>query len=133
MKAELLRFIIVGLVTVAIDLVVYTFMSMFGLQISIAKAIGFISGTIFAYFANCIWTFAARRNVGSLAAFAILYILTLSANIAVNHTIIHLFEGRSFATGLGFSLSTAVSAVLNFLGMRFFVFKREAARAGNRP
>ncbi len=92
-----------------------------------AKGFGFISGTIFAYFANRFWTFNQQTtSSGSAYRFAIIYIVGLSANIGVNHLSINWFSSPTIALDItlfiAFILATGVSAALNFISMKFFVF-----------
>jgi putative flippase GtrA len=133
-KRELLIFLIVGLLTVAIDFVIYRTLIYLGLDcVNIAKGMGFIGGTIFAYFANRFWTFKEPGpRSGSVARFAIVYLLSLCANIVVNYFSIlmlaHLNSGiaKQQALLLAFLLATGLSATLNFLGMKFFVFTKRS-------
>ena len=130
-KRELAIFLVVGLLTVVIDFLSYHgFLKLkpFDIEsINIAKGFGFIVGTIFAYFANRFWTFNQQTtSSGSAYRFAVVYVAGLLANIGINHLYIAWFsnpEISSFITLLiAFILATGVSATLNFLGMKFFVF-----------
>jgi putative flippase GtrA len=129
-KRELAVFLIVGLLTVAIDFSIYLGLIYLGLEnVNIAKGIGFIGGTIFAYFANRFWTFKEQnaRN-GCIIRFAIVYMLGFGTNIIVNYIGIFALDYSSDLMHyppkiyISFLLATGVSATLNFLGMKFFVF-----------
>ncbi|TXI11514.1 MAG: GtrA family protein [Polynucleobacter sp.] len=131
MKLELAIFLIVGLLTVLIDFLIYRapiHFNTFGFNsVDIAKGIGFIGGTIFAYFANRFWTFQQQTtNSGSVTRFILIYILGLSANIAINHLTISWLSDAiiipEYIPLIAFVLATGVSATLNFIGMKFFVF-----------
>jgi putative flippase GtrA len=130
-KRELAIFLVVGLLTVGIDFVIYRgflYFKPFSLEdINIAKGIGFIGGTLFAYFANRFWTFKQQTtSSGSVSRFALVYILGLLANIAVNYLCIYWFSNPAIALDytllIAFIFATGISATLNFLGMKFFVF-----------
>lgn len=130
-KRELAIFLVVGLLTVGIDFLSYhVFLNLkpFGIEsINIAKGFGFIVGTIFAYFANRFWTFNQQTtSSGSVYRFAIIYVIGLLSNIGVNHLCITGFSSPSVAMDItlfiAFVLATGVSSILNFLGMKFFVF-----------
>ena len=129
-KRELATFLVVGLLTVAIDFSIYRGLIYLGLDsVNIAKGLGFISGTIFAYFANRFWTFKKKvARSGSVGRFAIVYIIGLSANILVNYLSILILNHFTNLIDyqqvlfLAFLLATGISATLNFLGMKFFVF-----------
>jgi putative flippase GtrA len=124
-KRELIIFLIVGLLTVAVDFATYrSLLWLEGVGADLAKAIGFITGTVFAYFANRFWTFGGRPHAsGSAARFILLYALTLGANVWINSILLKQFSLHSYAIALAFVFATAISAALNFLGMKFFVFK----------
>lgn len=130
-KRELGIFLIVGLLTVGIDFLIYRgfiYLQPFGIDsINIAKGFSFISGTIFAYFANRFWTFNEQTTgSGSVFRFVMVYILGLIANIAINYLCIEWFSSPTLAMEytllIAFILATGVSASFNFIGMKFFVF-----------
>lgn len=90
-KRELGIFLIVGSLTVLIDFLTYR-----GLlwaqwfNVETAKGIGFLTGTVFAYFANKWWTFGHKSHAkGSVWRFILVYSLTLSVNILVNSLLMH--------------------------------------------
>ncbi len=123
-RRELPTFLIVGVLAVLTDFTVYRAVAWAGLDIHAAKAIGFISGTVFAYFANRLWTFSDTRPVrNSALRFLLLYTLTLLANVQVNALVLALLSGWSGVMQIAFLAATGTSATLNFLGMKFFVFK----------
>ena len=124
-KRELVIFMIVGSLTVLIDFTTYRTLTQFEvLEVNMAKAIGFSAGTIFAYFANRFWTFGLQKhNFGSVWRFSALYLSTLGGNVLINSLALSLFAYLTVAIPLAFLLATVVSACLNFIGMKFFVFK----------
>ncbi|WP_194791197.1 GtrA family protein [Pseudomonas sp. UFMG81] len=115
-------FLVVGSLTVLVDFLSYRGLASAGwLPVDWAKGVGFLVGTVFAYFANRFWTFNAKVPAqGSVGRFVCLYACTLLANIAINRLALSTLGG---IVPLAFVLATGVSAVLNFLGMKFFVFK----------
>lgn len=131
LKRELAIFLVVGLLTVAIDFAIYRtliYSNLLGSNgFNLAKGVGFIGGTIFAYFANRFWTFNQQTTgKGSVARFTLVYLLGLAANIAVNFLSIHwltpLVLIPEYILLLAFLFATGISATLNFIGMKFFVF-----------
>ena len=124
-KRELRVFLLVGLLTVSIDLVSYRLLMWLGVSVSPAKATSFIIGTVFAYFANKQWTFdSAEGGRKRFFGFALLYSTTLAINVLVNAVVLHFLGVEEFALAAGFLSATATSATLNFLGMKFLVFKK---------
>jgi len=127
-KREFGIFLIVGSLTVLIDFCAYRSLVWLGVTgIEIAKTVGFLLGTLFAYFANRFWTFGDKSHVaGSLWRFATLYGVTLFANVLVNSLALILFVDAIASVHLAFLFATGISAALNFLGMKLFVFKSRA-------
>jgi len=124
-KRELVIFLIVGASTVLVDLLIYLCLIQFQvMEVDIAKATGFLVGTIFAYFANRFWTFGNKSHApGSAWRFSALYASTLGANVLINALGLKLLADTAVPFQLAFLLATGVSASLNFLGMKLFVFK----------
>jgi putative flippase GtrA len=121
-KRELVIWLFVGSLTVIIDFLMYR--SLIGLGIDVAKGIGFLTGTFFAYIANRFWTFSYNKYAsGSALRFIFLYLLTLIINVVVNSIALKVMADNLTSVQLAFIFATGVSASLNFLGMKFFVFK----------
>jgi len=74
-KRELGVFLVVGSLTVLFDFMTYRGLVWTSwLGIDLAKALGFLAGTLFAYFANRLWTFGHQEHApGSSWRFALLY------------------------------------------------------------
>ena len=133
MRREMAIFLVVGLLTVMLDFLIYHSLVWLGLfSADFAKAISFLAGTVFAYFANRAWTFGQTvQAAGSGWRFIFLYSLTLAANVGVNTMALKMMSGVFMAMQWAFLLATGVSACLNFLGMKLFVFK--AKHNANHP
>ena len=129
-RRELGIFLVVGLSTVLIDFLTYRGLLWLDLAgVDMAKATGFLTGTVYAYFANRLWTFGHKTHAsGSVWRFVVLYALTLAANVAVNALALRLLaDVPGIAIQLAFLVATTVSAALNFCGMKWFVFKAGTA------
>jgi putative flippase GtrA len=124
-KRELVIFFIVGASTVSVDFMTYRgLIECQVMEVDMAKATAFLVGTLFAYFANRFWTFGQKSKApGSLWRFVVLYSSTLGANVLINALSLKLLADTAAAFHLAFLFATGVSASLNFLGMKFFVFK----------
>lgn len=128
-KREVAIFLIVGASAVLIDLIVYRGLIGYQvLQVDMAKATGFLVGTLFAYLANRFFTFGHKAHgPGSAWRFSTLYASTLCANILMNAFAISLLADVDGAILFAFMLATGISACINFLGMKFFVFRQSQA------
>ena len=131
-RYEIAVFLIVGTLTVLIDLLTYRLFLWSGaFGVDISKGVGYLVGTSFAYIANRIWTFGYKRHVArSIMRFVLLYSLTLSANVAINALTIKVLDRVSGVFYLAFLTATATSAALNFIGMKLFVFRTERDMTG---
>lgn len=124
LKREFCIFLIVGCTTVAIDYIVYqALVSLTSIGYELGKGISFVVGTIFAYLANRFWTFGHNKSKGNIILFGGLYLCTLVLNISVNGLVINGLGDQQWVIQLAFLVATALSAALNFLGMKFLVFK----------
>ena len=120
---EIRYFLIIGILTVLIDYLVYFLSRKFFINTSQAKAFGFISGTVFAFLANRNITFKNHNNIwGHLYKFLILYSGTLFINITINNSLLNLLTDFHYKVQLSFLITTSTSAVINFIGMKYFVF-----------
>jgi putative flippase GtrA len=122
---DIQRFIIVGCSTVLLDCVCYFLLFQFGLKSSFSKGVSFTIGAIFAYVANKNFTFK-NKNYGVIqfSSFILLYFTTLLVNVIINESILGLFSSTSLSLIIAFMSATLVSALLNFLGMKYLVFIR---------
>lgn len=129
-RKELLVFLVVGTLTVLVDYACYNLLRWVpSMPVAVAKGLGFLAGTVFAYFANKAWTFGhAPAQAGSAARFALLYASTLAANVAINGAVLHGLGDSPWIRQVAFVAATGVSAALNFAGMKFFVFKTSSAQ-----
>ena len=85
-RREITIFLVVGTLTVLVDFLTYRSLVWVALvSVELAKATGFLTGTVFAYFANRLWTFGHKTHAaGSVWRFAFLYAATLGVNVFVN-------------------------------------------------
>lgn len=129
-KKEFSIFLVVGVTTVLVDFLTYRTLLTTGLGFDLCKSISFLVGTIFAYFANRKWTFGHKAHAnGSAFRFIILYGLTLGLNVLVNTTFLNILYDFSMKITIAFIVATGVSAMTNFIGMKYFVFN---AKTSNR-
>jgi putative flippase GtrA len=120
---QLSRFAFVGCLTVGLDYLAYRLLLWTGIEVGLAKAGGFIVGSVFAWVANGRWTFKTGRLSGASAMrFALLYASTLGLNVLVNWGSLIALASSSHSKELAFVIATGVSATLNFLAMKTLVF-----------
>ncbi|MFK5949590.1 MAG: GtrA family protein [Methylococcales bacterium] len=119
-KKELLRFLVAGFSAVGTDASTYAFMLKW-LDEPLAKGISFILGSIVAFIINKYWTFeSASLSMSEIFRFGVLYLFTLFVNVTVNQSVL-LIESEYLL--FAFLMATGASTILNFLGMKFWVFR----------
>jgi putative flippase GtrA len=129
LTGQAVRFLLAGLCTLVLDFITYRSLLLAGVDISPAKAVGFVVGTTAAYLLNRSWTFRSGGGRRAVVAFVLLYAATLIVNVAVNKVGVVLLEGQPGQIEISFLLAQAVTSTLNFFGMRHLVFHDGRARA----
>ena len=118
-KKEFYRFLVAGFSAVGADFMAYYFLLNF-LSIDLAKVLSFIVGTVLAFLMNKYWTFEKyERSYNEIWKFVLLYTTSLFANVMINRLVIDLTQIVFFA----FLMATGISAFINFIGQKFWVFK----------
>lgn len=118
-KSELNRFILSGIMAVLTDLSIYYVLINY-LDFNLAKGISFVSGTFVAFIANKYFTFRKyNRKAKEIWQFCLLYSFTLTINVTVNKILLSLSE----IIFISFIIATGISAMINFIGQKFWVFK----------
>lgn len=121
----LTRFLLVGTTTVLVDAAAYVLLGWAGVPVDLAKALSFLTGAVFAYFANWRFTFGSRRSRWSEVLFVVIYALALLLNVGVNAAVRAWLGSDTVGATAAFLIATGLSAAWNFIGMSLFVFRRE--------
>ena len=121
---EFIRFLIVGFSTVFVDLIIYILLLSLSININISKLIGFLSGTLYSYNLNKTWTFKSDyKYKEKLLKYSLLYLFSMYLNIQVNRQVlIILTTDYSISYKIAFICATLCSAILNYFGMKYFIF-----------
>ena len=124
---ERVIFLFVGFSAVGIDLITYYFLfHIVGLNLDVAKTAGFLGGAAFAYFANRYFTFSHSGSMArSMVKFVLLYAVTLTLNILSNNLMFHWLLGVDYRLILSFLFATSLSTIANYIGMKFYVFRKK--------
>jgi putative flippase GtrA len=137
-KTEMIRFIVTGAISVTVDFSVYQLLYGFGVPRGIAKSVSFFIGAAVGFVINKLWTFGSNKGLGKeIPRYVMLYSATALINAWVNATVLHVVAMAVFAriaekmssrfdaaTIFAFLCATGVSMVLNFLGLKVFVFSK---------
>lgn len=117
---EIFKFCVGGGSAVISDFLVYLLLkNVIGMEA--AKTISFVAGAIVGFIINKLWTFESKTfKPTEIIKYILLYACSAGANTVVNTNI---FQWLG-STIIAFLCATAVSTVMNFLGQKFFVFRK---------
>lgn len=119
-KKELLKFCVGGGSAVIVDFFVYLLLKQ-NIYISVAKIISFVSGAAVGFVINKLWTFESKAfKLSEILKYVLLYACSAIANALVNKGVLVMTDITFFA----FLCATGISTIMNFLGQKFFVFKK---------
>lgn len=132
-RRELGFFVGNGIISVAIAYGVYRGLVASGLMIELANGIAYLAGMAYGFIANKRLTFRDEDAIstGKVARYALLHTGTLLVNVGVNSAMLGILRGLPGDLPAAFLAAIAVSTILNFLGLKCWVFKQSAdASAG---
>lgn len=134
-RRELGFFIFNGVLAVAITYGVYRGLVASGCPIAPANAVGYVSGMLYGFFANRSMAFRDRSSLSGaqVARYLVLHASTLLANVGINSAMLAAVRGMREDLSIAFLVAIAVSATLNFLGLKYWVFNRPAPAHGAAP
>lgn len=117
---QFINFVVVGLIIVSIDYFFYEILNiLFLLSFSNSKRISFVIGGIFSFFLNKRFTFNSK-NKGPVTTF--LFILINLISFGMN-SLSHDLSFKYFSGNYPFLISTSISALINYFGQKYIVFK----------
>ena len=131
---EFKKFLFVGMIAVCLDWCFYlTLTHFFGVGAVLSKALSYMIGTMFAFIANGMLVFQVDLVPANFLKHLLLYTFSLLAN-----TLVFAFWESNFSNDWSISVgptlltATFVSTVINFVGMRFWVFKNKGGSHARR-
>ena len=119
---QLASYSTIGFISLAIDAMVYIVLSeIFLVSKSLSKIISFIIGSINSFLGNKMLTFRIKSfNYKEPIKFILLYSFSLIANSLSHDYFLKIFDGF-----LPFVISTIVAVIINFTGLKLWVFKNK--------
>ncbi len=124
-KLELIRYFIVGITTVFVDFFIYKLLVNY-LIIDISKTLSFITGSLWSYQLNRLWTFkAGKPKLLQFIKYLVVHISSLFLNVLINSLFIKLLPIHFlWRLNIAFLFATMASAIYNFLFIKFFIFNK---------
>lgn len=127
LSVQLRSFIGIGVFTALIDWTITMTLQYFGLHRNVAKALGWVVGTISAYFLNSKFTFRTAVNAKKAGAVAMLY----ASTFLVQNVLYGLSDPLLQAIGMegllkdtvAFIIAQAVATLTNFAIQRLVIFR----------
>lgn len=119
---EAVKFIAVGIGGVVADYLVYGGLMWLGVNMLAAKGLSYLAVASITFVLNTRWTFRRARFVKlELFRYAAVYDFSAGVNTAINKAVVILCGVKLLA----FLVATGASSVVNFLGLKFFVFTKK--------
>ena len=122
LRKKLLKFALVGLAGTALDFAVFFLSLVAGMAPSVSRVMGYSVGTLWAFFLNRRWVFNSTGNLAKLLPFILTYLVSGLAAVLIQ-SLGPAGSNDTAGVFLAFGFSVVVGASINFLSLRFFVFR----------
>jgi putative flippase GtrA len=124
-RGQVARYLVAGGSAVVVDFILYRgIMWMFDLQL-LAKAVGYVGGTIYSFYVNRSFTFKRdSSNREQILSYLFIYVVSMFLNTGINQTGLFLLGTGELGINFSFMTAAVASAAFNFVCMKRFVFKR---------
>lgn len=124
-RGQVARYLVAGSSAVVLDFIIYrTLMWLFGFE-NVAKAVGYVGGTVYSFYVNRSFTFKRdSSNREQVISYLLVYIASMFLNTGLNSLGLHLLGTGEIGINFSFATAAVASAAFNFVCMKRFVFKR---------
>jgi len=122
------KFLLVGCIAFLADISIYFMLLHFGWPSIAAKASSFCFGVAAGYILNSLFTFNNSKLIKQeLKKYVLVYSISLIVNTLINEFILLLLDTSPlsrYAFIIAVISATTISLFMNFLGLRYYVFKK---------
>jgi len=115
---RLIKFAVTGIAGTILDFLAFNLVLLLSGNPVISRGVGYVFGTLWAFFVNRSWVFNSKNGISSLVPFLLLYGSSGLVAVAIQS-----FLSATSGIFLAYLISLLVASVMNFLGMRFLVFR----------
>lgn len=125
---HLVKFVIAGGISAVVDYgLTMATQYILGFSYPVAKAIGFVFGTITAYMINRRWTFQAeastKKFLQTMAVYAVMFGVQWGLAVTINHLLVNQGVNGVTAGTVAYVIGQGVATAVNFIVQRWFIFK----------
>lgn len=124
-RGQVARYLVAGSSAVVLDFIIYrTLMWLLGFE-NVAKAVGYVGGTVYSFYVNRSFTFKRdSSNREQVISYLLVYIASMFLNTGLNSLGLHILGTTEIGINVSFATAAVASAAFNFVCMKRFVFKR---------
>lgn len=125
-RGQIARYLVAGGSAVVVDFILYRLIIwLFDVKL-LAKAVGYVGGTVYSFFVNRSFTFKRdSSNRQQVIAYLAIYVLSMFLNTGLNQLGLKTLGTGEIGINVSFAIAAVASAAFNFVCMKRFVFKRE--------
>ncbi len=120
---QLTRFVLVGGGCALVDYGSYLALVGLDLWVHLAKALGWVVGTLTAYVINRRWVFRGRGGGAQFASVMLLYGTTFTVQIGMNAVMLALLPPSLWRLTLAFLIAQGMATCINFVVQRRVIFR----------
>lgn len=120
--SRFLKFSLTGIAGTILDLAVFTFVLYLSDNSTLSRSAGYLFGTMWAFMLNRSWVFKSSSDFTRLIHFSLLYLTSGLLAVAIQWGF-GLINSQSLGIPIGYALGLMVASTINFLGMKYLVFR----------